>query len=61
MTKIQGIAQILGIFPGLTRTRSTRPLSLEEMRLVERYRELSESDRIAMRYLMDAMGRVSRF
>lgn len=61
MTKIQSITEMLGIFPGLTRTRSKRPLSLEEVRLVERYRELSESDRIAMRYLMDAMGRVSRF
>jgi hypothetical protein len=31
------------------------------MKLVERYRELSESDRIAMRYLVDAMRSVSRF
>jgi hypothetical protein len=61
MTKLQGIAQMLRIFPGLSRTLSKRPLSLEEVRLVERYRELSESDRIAMRYLMDAMGRASRF
>jgi hypothetical protein len=61
MTRIQSITEMLGIFPGLTRTRSKRALSLEEARLVERYRELSESDRIAMRYLMDALGRVSRF
>jgi hypothetical protein len=31
------------------------------LKLVERYRELSESDRIAMRYLVDAMRSVSRF
>ena len=52
---------MLGIFPGLTNPRRPRRLSLEELRLVERYRELSESDRIAMRYLVDAMRSVSRF
>lgn len=61
MTKIQGITEMLGIFPGLTNPRRPRRLSLEELRLVERYRELSESDRIAMRYLVDAMRSVSRF
>ncbi|MBT2340933.1 MULTISPECIES: hypothetical protein [Pseudomonas] len=61
MTKIQGIAQMLGIFPGLTNGRRSRRLSLEELKLVERYRELSENDRIAMRYLVDAMRSVSRF
>ncbi|WP_434558494.1 hypothetical protein J3P95_20245 [Pseudomonas sp. Z5-35] len=61
MTKIQGITEMLGIFPGLINGRRTRRLSLEELRLVERYRELSENDRIAMRYLVDAMRSVSRF
>ncbi|SDB48780.1 hypothetical protein SAMN03159382_03727 [Pseudomonas sp. NFACC23-1] len=61
MTKIQGITEMLGIFPGLTNLRRPRRLSLEELRLVERYRELSENDRIAMRYLVDAMRSVSRF
>ncbi|MDO7899252.1 MULTISPECIES: hypothetical protein [Pseudomonas] len=61
MTKIQGIAEILGIFPNLTHGRRSRRLSLEELKLVERYRELSENDRIAMRYLVDAMRSVSRF
>lgn len=61
MTKIQGITEMLGIFPGLANGRRTRRLSLEELRLVERYRELSENDRIAMRYLVDAMRSVSRF
>lgn len=61
MTKLRGIAEMLGIFPGLIRTRSKHQLSLDEQRLVERYRELSENDRIAMRYLMDAMRNVSQF
>ncbi|MBC3347418.1 hypothetical protein PSH58_23410 [Pseudomonas hefeiensis] len=61
MTKIQGITQLLGILPCLTNARRTRPLSMDELRLVERYRELSENDRIAMRCLMDAMRSVSRF
>jgi hypothetical protein len=41
--------------------RRRRRLNSEELKLVERYRELSESDRIAMRYLVDAMRSVSRF
>ncbi|CDF97345.1 hypothetical protein HNO91_03270 [Pseudomonas corrugata] len=61
MTKLQGIAEMLGLFPCLHNARRTRRLSLEELRLVERYRELSENDRIAMRYLVDAMRSVSRF
>ncbi|TNB77676.1 hypothetical protein FHJ31_26780 [Pseudomonas sp. Fig-3] len=61
MTKIQGITQLLGILPCLTSARRPRPLSMDELRLVERYRELSENDRIAMRCLMDAMRSVSRF
>lgn len=61
MTKIQGIAQMLGLFPSLINARRKRRLSLEELRLIERYRELSEKDRIAMRYLVDAMRSVSRF
>jgi hypothetical protein len=61
MTKLRGIAEMLGLFPCLHSARRTRRLSLEELRLVERYRELSENDRIAMRYLVDAMRSVSRF
>ncbi|WP_434562483.1 hypothetical protein J3P80_19915 [Pseudomonas sp. D2-30] len=61
MTKIQGLTEMLGVFPGLINARKKRRLSREELRLVERYRELSESDRIAMRYLLDAMRSVSRF
>ncbi|MBV7496865.1 MULTISPECIES: hypothetical protein [Pseudomonas] len=61
MSKVQGITEILGIFPWLTTGRRRRRLSSEELKLVERYRELSENDRIAMRYLVDAMRSVSRF
>ena len=61
MAKIQGIAEMLGIFPCLGSGRRRRRLSSDELKLVERYRELSESDRIAMRYLVDAMRSVSRF
>ena len=61
MSKVQGITEMLGIFPYLTLGRRRRRLNSEEMKLVERYRELSESDRIAMRYLVDAMRSVSRF
>lgn len=61
MAKIQGIAEMLGIFPCLSSGRRRRRLSSEELKLVERYRELSESDRIAMSYLVDAMRSVSRF
>ena len=61
MAKIQGITDMLGIFPCLGSGRRRRRLSSDELILVERYRELSESDRIAMRYLVDAMRSVSRF
>ena len=61
MAKVQGITEMLGIFPCLSSARRRRRLSSEELKLVERYRELSESDRIAMRYLVDAMRSVSRF
>ncbi|MDR8366807.1 MULTISPECIES: hypothetical protein [Pseudomonas] len=61
MSKVQGITEILGIFPWLATGQRKRRLSSEELKLVERYRELSESDRIAMRYLVDAMRSVSRF
>ncbi|MCF4993972.1 hypothetical protein GIW70_22465 [Pseudomonas syringae] len=61
MAKVQGITEILGIFPCLNGGWRKRKLSSDELKLVERYRELSESDRIAMRYLVDAMRSVSRF
>ena len=61
MAKVQGITEMLGLFPCFNVSRRRRRLSSDEMKLVERYRDLSESDRIAMRYLVDAMRTVSRF
>ena len=61
MTKVQGITEMLGIFTCLATGRRRHRLSSDEMKLLERYRELSENDRIAMRYLVDAMRSVSRF
>lgn len=61
MAKAQGIIGFLGVFSGLSISRRSRRLSSEEVKLVEQYRELSENDRIAMRYLVDAMHRVSQF
>lgn len=61
MSKIQGISGFFGLVFGLSSSRKSRRLSSEEVKLVEQYRALSESDRIAMRYLVDAMRSVSRF
>ncbi|MCU1750819.1 hypothetical protein [Pseudomonas sp. 6D_7.1_Bac1] len=61
MAKAQGIIGFLGIFSGMSIPRRSRRLSSEEVKLVEQYRQLSENDRIAMRYLVDAMHSVSRF
>jgi len=61
MAKVQGITQLLGILPCLSTARRRRRVSSDEMKLLERYRELSESDQIAMRYLVEAMRSVSRF
>ena len=61
MSKVQGIAGFFGLVWGLNISRKSRRLSSEEVKLVEQYRELSESDRIAMRYLVDAMRSISRF
>jgi hypothetical protein len=41
--------------------RRLRVLTDEEARLLEHFRTLSESDRVAMRYLTNAFMEVSRF
>jgi hypothetical protein len=61
MSKVQGIAGFFGLVCGLNISRKSRRLSSDEVKLVEQYRALSEDDRIAMRYLVDAMRSVSRF
>jgi hypothetical protein len=61
MAKSYGVAGVVTLF--LTRRLSLRGrrLSLEEAELVEQYRTLTESDQVAMRYLIGAMRSVSRF
>ncbi|MDR9755112.1 hypothetical protein RG836_27060 [Pseudomonas sp. SZMC_28357] len=61
MPKVQCVAGFFGLVSGLGNSRRSRRLSVEEVKLVEQYRALSESDRIAMRYLVDAMRSISRF
>lgn len=61
MAKEQSAVRLLGFLSGLGLTRRTRRLSSEELKLVEQYRTLSEADRTAMRYLVDAMRSISRF
>lgn len=41
--------------------RQLRVLTDEEARLIEHFRTLSETDRVAMRYLTSAFKEVSRF
>ncbi|MCW2102274.1 hypothetical protein ACTXN4_20600 [Pseudomonas helleri] len=56
-----GIARKLcGVF-SFKRITATRRLSRDEASLIEHYRMLSESDRIAMRYLCTSLKEISRF
>ncbi|TFY93220.1 hypothetical protein DYL61_14755 [Pseudomonas nabeulensis] len=61
MAKSYGVAGVVVFL--ITRRLSLRGrrLSLEEAELVEQYRTLTESDQVAMRYLIGAMKSVSRF
>jgi len=61
MPKVQCVAGFFGLVAGFGSSRKSRRLSVEEVKLLEQYRALSESDRIAMRYLVDAMRSISRF
>jgi len=60
MAKARSIVGFM-LFLWALRPRRARALSAEERRLVEHYRALSQEDRVAMRYLLSAMGSVSRF
>ncbi|WP_282364634.1 hypothetical protein [Pseudomonas sp. PS01297] len=56
-----GIVRMLcGLF-SFKRTTAPRRLSRDEASLIEHYRMLSESDRIAMRYLCTSLKEISRF
>ncbi|EZI29261.1 hypothetical protein PUN49_15680 [Pseudomonas extremaustralis] len=61
MAKSYGVAGVVASF--LTRRVSLRGrrLSSDEAELLEHYRGLTESDQVAMRYLIGAMKTVSRF
>lgn len=61
MAKSYGVAGAVVCF--LTRRMSLRGsrLSTDEAELVAQYRALTESDQVAMRYLIGAMKSVSRF
>jgi hypothetical protein len=61
MSKAQGIVSFLGLVSGFNLSRRVSRLNSEEVKLLEHYRALSENDRIAMRFLVDAMRSVSRF
>ena len=56
-----GIVRTLcGLF-SFKRTTAPRRLSRDEASLIEHYGLLSESDRIAMRYLCTSLKEISRF
>ena len=61
MAKSYGVAGVVASF--LTRRVSLRArrLSSDEAELLAQYRALTESDQVAMRYLIGAMKSVSRF
>ncbi|KAA6167567.1 MULTISPECIES: hypothetical protein [Pseudomonas] len=61
MAKSYGVAGVVASF--LTRRvyLRTRRLSSDEAELLAQYRALTESDQVAMRYLIGAMKSVSRF
>ncbi|WP_411389930.1 hypothetical protein [Pseudomonas sp. MPB23] len=61
MAKSYGVTGVVASF--LTRRVSLRgrKLSSDEAELLEHYRGLTESDQVAMRYLIGAMKTVSRF
>ncbi|MFO2463793.1 hypothetical protein OOJ96_08195 [Pseudomonas sp. 15FMM2] len=61
MAKSIGIAGVLAFFFNRNWSLERRGLSSDEVKLLEHYRALSEHDRVAMRYLVDAMRNVSRF
>ena len=56
-----GITRVLCGLLSLKRILDSRRLSHEEAHLIEHYRSLSETDRVAMRYLCTALKEISRF
>jgi hypothetical protein len=58
MPSTKSVSQLIFVF---WPRRRLRVLTDEEARLLEHFRTLSESDRVAMRYLTNAFMEVSRF
>jgi len=61
MAKSYGVAGVLTSFFARRACLRGRRLSLDEAQLLEQYRNLTESDQVAMRYLMGAMKSISKF
>mgnify|MGYP003607071562 CR=1 FL=1 len=58
MLSSKGVSHLFFVF---WQKRRLRILTDEEARLIEHFRTLSETDRVAMRYLTCAFKEVSRF
>jgi len=61
MAKSYGVAGVLTSFFARRGGLRGRRLSLDEAELLEQYRNLTESDQVAMRYLIGAMKSISKF
>ena len=61
MAKSYGVAGVVASFLARSVSLRGRRLSSDEVELLTQYRALTESDQVAMRYLMWAMKSVSRF
>lgn len=61
MAKSYGVAGAVASFLSRRMFLRGRRLSSDEMELLVQYRALTESDQVAMRYLIGAMKSVSRF
>lgn len=61
MAKSYGVAGVVACFLTRRVPLRARRLSSDEAELLAQYRALTESDQMAMRYLIGAMKSVSRF
>jgi hypothetical protein len=61
MAKSYGVAGVVSSFLARRMSLRGRRLSSDEAELLEQYRALTESDQVAMRYLIGAMKSISRF
>jgi hypothetical protein len=61
MAKSCGVAGVVSSFLARRMSLRGKRLSSDEEQLLEQYRALTESDQVAMRYLIGAMKSISRF